>query len=229
MYTAYKRQRKYKVFLRFLLFLIPVILSIFAFAWFILLRNSDVVTSSFNKEGAQVAVVKPTMKDYSNEYFKITLPATWNALGKQNPYSNQVYYEFQDSVKETSNRWVRVYVDVIPKDFALNRVLPITVVENKIVPGVISDDCTTFTGSPQAVTGKPVAETWTAKWQDVNFVCAMKAKLNYVGTASAEEGIITTFTSSNNTKHKYFFLYIDHNVRPDYSIFTDALKSFETT
>lgn len=228
MYTANKRQRKYRIFFRFILFVTPFILAIFGFAWFVLLRNNDAESSSFNREGAQVAVVKPVTKDYSNEYFKISLPATWKFLGFKNPVADQTYYEFQDSDIETSNRLLRVYMDVFPSDFAMNRVMPITIVDNRIVPGVISDDCTTFTGSPNTVGGKSSANTWSAKWQDVNFVCDMKTKLNYTGTASADEGISTTFINSNGKKHKYFFLYMDFNVRPDYSIFTDALKSFET-
>jgi len=229
MYTANKRQRKYRVFFRFVLFITPFILVILGFAWFVLLRDSNTVSSSFNREGAQVAVVKPVTKDYTNEYFKISLPASWKLLGLKHPMAQEVYYEFQDSNPETSNRLLRVYVDVFPSDFAINRVMPITIVDNKIVPGVISDDCTSFTGSPTAIGGQSVANTWSAKWQDVSFVCDMKTKLNYTGTASAEEGISTTFVNKNGTKHKYFLLYIDQNVRPDYSIFTDALKSFETT
>ena len=51
---------------------------------------------------------------------------------------------------------------------------------------------------------------------------------NLTGTASEDEGIGNTIVSSDGTKHKYFFVYIDHNVAPDNKIFTEALKSFET-
>jgi len=230
MYTANKRQRKYRTFLKFTLFISPFILAIIGVIWFVFLRNNDSVSSNFNKEGAQVAVVKPATKDFSNEMFKIVLRSSWQAHGKQNPFSNQVYYEFQDAAKDNNNRWLRVYVDTFPKDFALNRLLPVSIIDNRIIPGIISDDCTTFTGSPLTVVGgsKTTADTWSAKWQGVDFVCSMTNPQNYTGTASVEEGISTTFVNSDNTKHKYFFVYIDHNVRPDYSIFTDALKSFQT-
>lgn len=230
MYTANKRQHRYRTFLKFTLFISPFLLAIVAFVWFVFLRNTTTITSNFYKEGAQVAVVKPATKDFSNEFFKITLYSSWESLGKTSPFANQVYYEFQDKAKDSTNRWLRVYVDVFPKDFPLNRLLPISVVDNSIVPGIVSDDCTTFTGAPLSAgsgTTKTVADTWTARWQGVDFICSMTNPQNYTGTASAEEGLGTTFINTNNTKHKYFFVYIDHNVRPDYSIFVDALKSFQ--
>lgn len=231
MYTANKRQRKYRTFLKFTLLISPFLLGILGLIWFVFLRNNDSISSNFNKQGAQVAVVKPATKDFSNEMFKITLRSNWEAHGKQNPFSNQIYYEFQESIKEKEggSRWLRVYVDTFPKDFALNRLLPISVVDNRIIPGIISDDCTTFTGSPLSTLGaKAGADTWAAKWQGVDFVCSMTNAQNYTGTASAEEGIGTTFINSDNVKHKYFFVFIDHNVRPDYTIFSDSLKTFQT-
>lgn len=108
--------------------------------------------------------------------------------------------------------------------------MPITLVENKIVPGILSDDCKTFTGAPldKSVANSASASTWTAKWQGINFVCDMARPQNLIGTASEEEGIGNTITGSDGKKHRYFFVYIDHNVNPDYGIFTNALKSFQT-
>jgi hypothetical protein len=103
------------------------------------------------------------------------------------------------------------------------------VVDGKIIPGVISDDCTTFTGAPSPGSGgRSSNQIWSAKWQGVKFACSMSKPDNYVGTASVEEGYGITLLSQKGVKHKYFFVYIDHNVRPEYQILTDALKSFET-
>ena len=196
--------------------------------WFVFIRNNGDITSNFNKEGGQIAVVQPAKKVLENEYFKITLQSTWESNGRKNPFSNQVYYEFQNKAKSEDNRYLRVYVDVFPRDFALNRLMPISVVDNMAVPGVISDECDTFTGAPASADARAKADTWTAKWQGIDFVCNMTNAQNYAGTASVEEGIATTFTNSGGVNHKYFFVYIDHNVRPDYQQFSDALKSFTT-
>lgn len=230
MYTANKRPKKYRLFLKFVLFLLPFFLVAIGIIWFVFFRNNSDVRSDFIKEGGQVIVAKPATIDLSNEYFKITLQSAWVANGKKNPFSDQVYYEFQNKAKGEDNRFLRVYVDVFPKDFALNRLQPISVVDNKIVlTANISDECDTFTGAPvDKKDNKVLSDIWMAKWQGIDFVCSMTNPLNYAGTASIDEGLGTTFVNSNKVKHKYFFLYIDHNVRPDFQIFTDALKSFET-
>lgn len=227
MYTVDKRQNKYKLILKFLLVLIPVIVITVIVIWLLFFRESVNSSASFTKDGAEIAVVKPATKDLTNEMFKISLPTTWEPNGKKNPYSNQVYYEFQNKLKDYDNRWLRVYVDIFPADFAINKLLPISVNENRITPGVLSDDCSTFTGAPLPGSGKPAASTWSAKWQGVAFTCDMAVNQNYSGTASAEEGYGVTISGAKSGKHKYFFVYIDHNVRPDYNIFSDAVKSFQ--
>lgn len=228
MYTANKRQRSYKAFLRFTIFVLPLIAGLMLLSWYVFIRDNQTVSSNFSKEGAQVVVAKPAVKEFRNKYFKISLRTTWESNGRLNPFSDQVYYEFQDKAKDSTNRWLRVYVDTFPRDFPLNRLMPITVIDNQIVPGVASEDCTSFTGAPQSNTEtKTIADTWMAKWQGITFVCAMTKPLNYLGTASVEEGLASTFINIDNSKHKYFFLYIDHNVRPDDTNLVDALKSFE--
>lgn len=231
MYTAYKRQRKQKVFIKFVLVTLPILVIIGLALWFLLFRDQGTSSTNFAKVGGQVAVVTPQTKDFSNEYFTVTLPSSWESLGRQNPYSNQVYFEYQSKLKNYDNRWLRVYVDVFPNDFAITRVMPISVNQNKVeVDGVesISDECRTFTGAPLAGSSSSASsQTWAAKWKDIKFTCDMNVALNYVGAASVEEGYGITLTNNDGAKHKYFFLYIDHNVRPDYSIFVGAVKSFK--
>jgi hypothetical protein len=229
MYTANKRQRKYKTLLRFSLFAIPLIIGIGVAVWFVFFRNPDDSSTNFARSGAEVAVVKPAQQDFTNELFKVTLPVGWASDGLKNPIAPEVFYEYQSKVKDYENRYMRIYVDSIPKDYALNRLMPITVVDNRMIPGVLSDDCTTFTGAPLSGTGAArQSNVWTAKWQGVDFVCDMARPQNYSGTASADEGYAVTLVSKNGTKHKYFLVYIDQNIRPDYSILTEAIKSLQT-
>lgn len=227
MYTVNKRQNRYKILLKFLLVVIPIVIIIGASSWFFFFKNSSNSSASFSKNNSEVAVVAPATRDLTNELFKITLPSTWEANGKKNPYYNQVYYEFQNKQKDYDNRWLRVYVDVFPENFALNKLMPITVIENRINPGVLSDDCSSFTGAPTPGSGKPASSTWSAKWQGVTFLCDMAVNQNYSGTASQDEGYGVTINGETGGKHKYFFVYIDQNTRPDYNILTDALKSFD--
>jgi hypothetical protein len=228
MYTVNHRQRQHKVFLRFLIFVVPFLLALAALVWFFFFRDQN-SSANFTKAGSEVAVVKPATKDFTNDYFKVSLPTSWTDLGRKNPFTNQIYYEFQNTQKDYDNRWLRIYVDAIPTDLALNMLLPLSVVNNKLVPaGDISQECRSFTGAPlPGAQSQAAAQTWKAKWQGVDFVCDMTSILNYVGTADADEGYGITLVNKNNTHHKYFFLYIDHNIRPDPSILVDAVKSFE--
>jgi hypothetical protein len=227
MYSADKRQKRRGIFIKFIILMIPFFAVLALITWLVFYRDTS-NSASFQKTGAEVAEVKLATKDFTNTYFKITLPTSWADNGRQNPYSNQVYYEFQNTLKNYNNRWIRIYVDVFPGDFAINRLMPVSVVNNRIVPGTLSDDCTTFTGAPLSESGRSTAVTWEARWQNIKFICNVAAPANFTGTASLQEGYGITLTSKNGSSHKYFFVYIDHNAHPEYTTFSDALKSFET-
>ena len=228
MYTANKKQRKYRLIWRFSLFVLVVLGVGGAIVWFVFFRNSDNQSTNFARAGSEVASVQASEQEFKNELFKFNLPAGWEAQGMKNPVSDEKYYSFQNMVKGYDNRWLRVYVDVFPANFPINKLMPVSVVDNRVVPGILSDDCTSFTGAPLDKNAKQTAAQWTAKWQGIAFTCDMAKPQNLVGTANADEGMGTTLASLNGTKHKYLFVYIDHNVAPDYKIFTDALKSFQT-
>lgn len=229
MYTANKKRRNYKLFWKFTLFVLVILALVTGIVWFTFFRNSDEQSTNFAKAGSEIASVQVSTKEFTNELFKLKLPNGWEAQGLKNPVSDEKYYSFQNMVKGYDNRWLRVYVDVIPANYPINKLMPISIVNNRVVPGILSDDCKTFTGAPLDKTVLQTTAVWTAKWQGISFVCDMTKPQNLIGTASAEEGAANTILSSDGTsKHKYFFVYIDHNVAPDYKIFTEALKSFET-
>lgn len=210
------------------MFVSIVLVIIVAIAWYFISRPSDSSTN-FLKEGGHVAQVEISKEKFTTDYFTVLLPSGWKSMGLQHPRSDSTFYEYQSTAQGYDNRRLQIFVDNFPKNYAVNRLLPIDVVDNKIVTGVMSDDCATFTGAPTpGSTTHITAETWTAKWQGVVFLCAMNKPENLVGTASEDEGYGVTLINPKGLKHKYFFVYIDQNVRPDYTILSNALKSFET-
>ena len=227
MYTVNKTRSRKKLLIEFIAVLLAIFIVAAFLVWFFIFRGGTQSSASFNKTGGTVAVVEAATIEFTVDEFKILLPEGWELLGKQNPYYNQLYYEFQSKVKDYDNRWLKVFVDVIPQDYALNKLLPITVEGNKLKPGIMSDDCKTFTGAPKPGSGQTSAQTWKATWENVTFICNMQSQQNHVGTASAADGYNVPVTGPAKGTHKYFFVYIDHNVRPDTSILTDAVKSFE--
>jgi hypothetical protein len=227
MYTVNHRQHRHKIFLRFFLFVFPFLIALSVLCWLLFYRN-DSSSASFVQPGVQVASVQPETKDFTSEYFKLTLPTTWVANGRKNPTVFEVYYEYQNSIKNEDNRWLRVYVDVFPRDMALNKLLPVTIVDNRLVPSSLSDECQSFTGAPSQNNGNTNSQTWKAKWQGVEFVCNMSVQRNYIGIATAENGYALPLAGTVSGQHNYFILYIDHNVHPDYQPFMNAVKSFQT-
>lgn len=227
MYVINNQNYKRKILIKYFLFGILFLAIIGVVIWFFFYKNND-NSASFTTPGVNVANVKVETKDFENEYFKITLPTTWVDLGRKNPYSYEVYYEFQNTLKDYDNRWVRVYVDVIPETQAITKLLPVTVVDNHLVPGELSDTCRSFNGAPAEGSSQGAAQTWVANWQGIEFNCNMNIAENFIGTASSNEGYGVTLANQNGSNHKYFIVYIDHNIHPDNNFIIDVVNSFET-
>lgn len=227
MYTVNKTRSRKKLFIEFVVTL-GILFGLLAFGlWFFIFRHNDESSASFSRAGGTVAVVEAATKEFAVDEFTMELPDGWELNGKLNPFYNQVYYEFQSKIKDYDNRWLRVYIDVIPEEFSLNKLLPITVLENTLEAGTVSEDCKTFNGAPKIGSGQTNAQTWKATWEDITFICNMVGQQNYIGTATAKDGYAVPVTGPIKGTHKYFFVYIDHNVRPDTKILVDAVESFE--
>src|SRR5690606_31775928 len=122
-----------------------------------------------------------------------------------------------------------IYVDIIPTNYAVNRVMPVAARGANIVPNDISNNCSTFTkgGIAEAGQAQFLADE-NAKWQGEDFLCDLaQVTDNEIGTSSAEGINTVTVTGPKAGKHKYFFLYVDHNIQPNYNIFTNAIRSFK--
>lgn len=225
MYRSNQRYHKHKTLLRFTLVVGVFLLIIFVVTWWIIARGNRTTSANFDKVG-NISVSKPDTKEFTTPYFKISLPKTWEEKGKQNPYAYEVYYLYQNTQTTNDNRQLKVFVDVFPSDKPINRVMPISLLNGRISPGILSDDCTAFTGAPTATSGQK-SESAPAKWQGVSFVCDFARAQNVTGTVSVEEGYGITMTGPISGTHKYFFTYTDLNVRPDVQFLSEALKSFQ--
>lgn len=194
--------------------------------WFVFFKNSQESITSFDRLDAQTKTQLPLTKDFTVEEFKVTLPQTWQLIGKQNPYYNEVYYLFQSTEKNQENRWLRIYVNVIPENFAVNRLLPVIPSANKLLAGEMSTDCNSFKGAPNSQNSLNRAQNWATTWQDINFNCDLSGVSNQVGTASLQNGNTVPLLGEKSGVNNYFFVYTDQNIKPDYSILINAVNSF---
>ncbi|HEX7368188.1 MAG TPA: hypothetical protein VF261_00845 [Candidatus Saccharimonadales bacterium] len=163
----------------------------------------------------------PKLVAVNEPLFSISLPADWRP--RVNNDIPKPTYSWHGTTKEDNTRWLNVYVDDIPANLAVNRVLPIQGSGDKIiVASAVSDNCVTFTGAPAGN-----QNSFPAKWQGINFLCDTgNYTRDVVGTSSPDGVNTVVLSSADEGTHQFFFTYTDNSSSPDYSIFTDALETF---
>ncbi len=174
------------------------------------LQQSDGLVSvvSADKDGTQTV---------RTPYFTLLLPKNWKVQSL--PNSSYQIYSWRGTTKEDESRSLDVYVDTIPVNFYVNRMLPIKWADNKLTTiDNVSDNCANFTNT--TATTKPDHER--AKWAGIDFWCDLANYSRDVVGTSSEEGINTITIGT----HRFFFVYTDNNITADYSIFTRAIESF---
>lgn len=222
MYKINNKESKKHTFLVSLI-IIVVIFSVIAFIiWYFLFRNSGESITSFERVDNNVKINSPATQDFTTNEFTITLPEQWELLGKDKPYYNEEYYLFQSKVVNKEGRFLKVYINLIPENLAVNRMLPIVAQNNRIVAGDMSGDCKNFKDAPEVSSG----QKWLTEWKDVPFYCALAGVTNQVGTGTSQIGYPTTVNGDKSGSNKYFFMYTDQTAKPDYSILKNAVNSF---
>jgi len=225
MYKINKRRRNnYKIIIILFVY-IPLVGLLAGGVWFLVLKSNKTTTSNFTQANGQVATIAEATQLFSTESFSISLPSTWVFIGKLQPAADQTYYKYQDKNPKYSNRLLEIYVDNYPTNFSFNRVLPVQIENNKLVPSDnVSDDCSSFNGMP---VNAVAAGQWIASWQGVSFNCSVNQPRNYVAAATVSNGVGIPLYGSKSGTHRYVFVYIDQNSAPNYTLFGPFLKTFQ--
>lgn len=217
--VGYRRHKSHII--RLLMGIITMAVLVAAVAWFFRgtssVTNPEPVTHTVSSnEGAT--------KGFDEGIFTFSLPVDWVVESH-----DAQQYTLQSTKKYFDNRTLNIYLDTIPPNFALNRLLPVQIQGNTIQTGTVSDDCRSFTGG--SISGAQQAQSLPntpAKWQGISFICDLSNyNRNAVGTGSIGSPLNTiTLLGPASGKHSFFFVYTDHNVNPDYNIFYAMLQSF---
>ena len=161
-------------------------------------------------------------KTLDEPLFTIALPTDWQLAASM---SSPSMYRFVATAKPDNARWLDVYVDSVPNNFAMNRMLPVQANGTGItVIGTVSDNCVNFTG-PGVTVGSGTAP---AKWEGITFTCDTGNYIRDVvgiGTGTADNSV--ALTSTDKGTHKFYFVYTDNDASADYTLFTSALKTFQ--
>jgi hypothetical protein len=158
---------------------------------------------------------------FDEKLFSIKLPIDWKPIVHNDVPAPTLGW--QGSVGDNKNRWLEIYIDTNVGTFAVNRALHIQAHQNTInVLGSVSDNCTTFTGMSNTQGHGGVL----AKWQGIDFLCDTgNYERDVVGTTSPD-GLNNATLTGTSGPHHFFFVYTDNSASPDYSLFTNAIKSF---
>jgi hypothetical protein len=179
-----------------------------------------------NGPSVTVGKVLPAVTDANtliNEpLYQFNLPAAWK---QSSVVSTDVEQSITwQSYAKNDAKSLTIYTDPIPATFPVNKELPVQSHGNGLTYGTLSDNCANFTTASTPKATLPVI----AKWQGVTFYCNLPDFVdNQVGTGT-EASINSVSLSGPKTGEKnYFFLYIDRNNDPDYSILYTALSTFK--
>jgi hypothetical protein len=143
-------------------------------------------------------------RHFQEATFAFDAPKDWKL--ERALHSPFTQYTYHATKKHASNRTLNIYVDYVPPDMTLNRIIPLKANGKKLTLGPTSPDCKSL---------KPGANQ-TATWHHVSFPCdTTSVNRNALGTNAVQLA-----------GHRYFFLYIDHNIHPKDRIFTGILQSF---
>lgn len=160
-------------------------------------------------------------------FYSFELPSDWKET-KRNENAMYDSVTWQATAKDKQNRFLTIYVDRIPTDLAINRIVTVKALGSTINYNDVSDNCANFTvGGTQD--GKIVngAKPLLTKWNKVDFMCNLaQAVDNQIGIGSEGTRNSVTVTGPTKGTHNYFMVYTDRNFQPDYTIFYEVLKSF---
>lgn len=222
MYTINNKESKKHTFLLSLIIIVIIFFVIAFIVWFVLFRNSGVSVTSFERVDNGAKINSPATQDFTTSEFTITLPEGWELIGKDKPYYNEEYYLFKSKVANKEGRYLKVYMNLIPENIAVNRILPIVAQNNRISVGDMSGDCKNF----KDASGVSSDQKWLTQWQDVPFYCALAGPTNQVGTGTKQIGYPTVVNGDKSGTNNYFFVYTDQTAKPDYRILKNAVASF---
>lgn len=214
-----------------------IVAAVFGGVWFAVkgtsrsdavIKNSDSDISSYydaTSGGAKKSINEPA--------FRFSLPEDWKEISRIN--GNVSFIEWQSTRKEGTARSMKLYVDSIPigingNSYAVNKLVPVQIVNNRLLPGQVSAQCIEFNTSryrPDGSIDKSM-DLAPAKWQEAGFTCDIGNYLrNVIGSALVGGDYKVKLKGSDGKEHSFFFVYTDHTVNPNVQIMTQAIQSFE--
>jgi len=195
-------------------------------------NTKNTLSNSDKARTTTISDTKSTDTKVDEDLFTATLPGPWK-LSAKDWDARYHSYQWISEDKKSAGRWFRVYVDTIPKDQSVNHLLPVKTEDGSMSLGDISDNCVNFTQDAVPEEKRPVniplnQAALPSRWELVDFLCDNANVSHQVVGAASTAGLNTvTLTGPTKGSHKYFFMYQDNNISPDYGIFETILNNFK--
>ena len=190
-------------------------------------NNQNITVEGTSRVVGQVVGDESGEQTIEHELFSFTLPSDWKEVSRTDSATEQSI-TWTGTTDGDSARDLKIYIDTIPSDLPVNRLLSVNVQSSRLLTGTVSANCATFTQGGTIDAQKATQlQPAQARWEGVDFICNLTNVVeNKVGASSA--AAINTIPVEGPTKglHRYFFLYNDQNIQPKYNILSDALNSF---
>lgn len=176
-------------------------------------------------QGSPVTTVvsgdEPT-NHYKENVFELSLPSNWRSLKRDGMPAGMYSWE---STEKGANKQLDVYVDNLPKNYAVNRVLVVESADDHVnITSQVSDNCTSFTKSPAHLQAPGVPATW----EGARFLCdTANYSRNVVGVMAEASRNLFRATGERTGQHQFFFVFTDRSVSPSYTALYKALQSFQ--
>lgn len=200
--------------------------------YLIFIRGQHNTIKNDNKPIIRQVKASATSTEVDEQVFNLSLPGKWT-LSAKNWDARYISWQWTLKDKYGAGRLFEVFLDTIPTDKSVNYLLPVTSEGPSLQTGTISDNCVNFTEGASPTTERPTytpqsKASIASKWQQISFICDNANVSHQVIGTGSKEGINTvTLTGPTKGAHKFYFLFIDNSLTPDFSLLPTILSSFQ--
>lgn len=208
--------KKYKFFLIFLslAFMLALVMYLI-FMWYV---SKDQNGISQPRTEFKTDSYRP-LQTFETDYFSFEADKSWSFIEKESTDSLFVY---RSSAKDIVRRDLRVYVNSLPNNPLLTRVLPLDEAGDRFEAGQVSEHCKDYLKDRiKPGNNNPIQATI----ESVDIRCQVDGTSNTVGTGK-KGGSYQVTLSTGGRPNKYYLLYNDLEYEPKFNNFVNIVQSF---
>jgi hypothetical protein len=218
------RERRSWLGLAATLVVVPALL--FGGLWWIIAHQDGQDVTKASTQSVDKGVTTPERIIINKPDYTFTLPERWVEIGD---HTQEVvrYMEWQNQDVANTAQSLRLYIDSLPVNFAVNKILPVEVSTNALSVDEVSANCSEFTDDTAPYPIAKNTDIRSSAWKGIKFYCDIGNKYrNVMATATLAEGFGFRIQGADSAEHTYTFVYTDHTARPTDVPFLEAVRSF---